>query len=168
MWSFCATLPLGPSLLVFPVRLAALGMGCEPGPDFCRGVALGAGLRDAPGLAWLVGSSPLASFAIASASVVTALRMRRPLMASLSVMILPLAALVLPALAVSTALHPGCQANEAGVGDCQLWGGQIGMSFHRAAMAPWISYGAVPYCFPLALMIGTAGMFFFGHAPNGQ
>jgi hypothetical protein len=46
-----ATLLLGPSLLVFLVRLAALGMGCEPGPDFCRGMALGAGLRDALGLA---------------------------------------------------------------------------------------------------------------------
>jgi hypothetical protein len=151
---------------VFLVRLDALSMGCEPGPDFCRGMALGAGLRDALGFAWLIGSSPLASFAIACASAVLALRMRRPLVASLSVMILPLAVLVLPTLAVYTALYPGCQANEAAVGDCRLWGAQMGMSFHRAAMAPWIIYGAAPYCFALALMIGAVGLLFFRPRPE--
>jgi len=124
-------------------------------------MTLGAGLRDTLDFAWLMGSSPLASFAIAGTSAVMALRMRRPLMASLSVMILPLAALVLPALAVYTALYPGCQAREADFGDCRLWGAVMGTSFDRAAMAPWIIYGAVPYCFSLALMIGAVGMLFF-------
>ena len=76
-----------------------------------------------------------------------------------------LAALVLPTLAVYTALYSGCEANEAGVGDCILWGARMGMSFHRAAMAPWIVYGVVPYSFTLALMVGAIGLLFFRQLP---
>ena len=166
MWCLCATLLLGPSVLVWLVRLSALAMGCEPGPDLCRTMAVGGGLRDALELAWLLGSHALVSFAIACVAGVVALRQHRPLMASLSVMILPLAALALPTLAVHTALYSGCEANEAGVGDCLLWGAQMGMSFHRAAIAPWIVYAAVPYCFALALLFGAVGLLFFRSRPE--
>lgn len=165
VWWFCATLLLGPSLLVWLVRLSALGMGCEPGPDLCRNIAIGGGLRDTLDLAWLIGSNSLASLGIAFAAAIVALRLRRPLLASLSLMILPLAALVLPTLAVSTALYSGCEANEAGVGDCVLWGARMGMSFHSAALAPWIVYGVVPYSFTLALMVGAIGLLFFRQRP---
>ncbi len=161
VWWFCATLLLGPSMLVWMVRLSALGMGCEPGPDLCRNFAIGGGLRDTLDLAWIIGSNSLVSLAIGFAAAIIALRARRPLMASLSLLVLPLAALVLPTLAVYTALYSGCEANEAGVGDCLLWGARMGMSFHRAAMAPWIIYAVVPYSFALALTIGAIGLLFF-------
>jgi hypothetical protein len=166
VWYLCATLLLGPSVLVWLVRLTVLGMGCAPGPGLCRSVAVGGGLRDTLELAWFIGSNSLASLAIAFAAAIVALRLRRPLMASLSLMILPLAALVLPTLAVYTALYSGCEANEAGVGDCVLWGAQMGMSFHRAAMAPWIIYGIVPYSFALAMVIGAIGLLFFRPRPE--
>lgn len=165
-WWLCAALLLGPSLLVWLVRLSALGMGCEPGPDLCRGIAVGVGLREALDLAWVVGSNSLASIAIAFAAAVLALKLRRALMASLSLMILPLAALVLPTLAVHTALYSGCEASAAGVGNCQLWGAQMGLSLQRAAMAPWIIYAIVPYSFALAFMIGAIGMLFFRKRPE--
>jgi hypothetical protein len=161
VWWLCAALLIGPSILVWLVRLSALGMGCAPGPEICRHVAVGGGFRDALDLAWLIGSNSLVSLSIAIVAAVVALGIRRPLMASLSVMILPLAALVLPTLAVYTALYSGCEANEAGVGDCVLWGASMGMSFHHAAMAPWIIYSVVPYSFALALMIGAIGLLFF-------
>ena len=81
---------------------------------------------------------------------------------------LPLAALVLPTLAVYTALYSGYEANEAAVGDCRLWGAAMGMSFHRAALAPWIIYAMVPYCFALALMISAIGFFFFRPRENAS
>jgi hypothetical protein len=140
-------------------------MGCEPGPDLCRNIAVGGGLRDTLDLAWLIGSNSLVSLGIAFAAAIVALRLRRPLLASLSLMILPLAALVVPTLAVYTALYSGCEVNEAAVGDCILWGARMGMSFHRAAMAPWIVYGVVPYSFTLALMVGAIGLLFFRQLP---
>jgi len=141
-------------------------MNCPLGPDPCRGIAIGAGFRDTLGLAWLIGSQAITSLSIAFVAAIAALRLRRPLMAALSLLVLPLAALVLPTLAVYTALYPGCEANEAGVGDCLLWGAGMGMSFHRAAMAPWIIYGIVPYGFTFAIMIGAIGVLFFRQLPG--
>lgn len=166
VWCLCVAVLLGPSVLVWFVRIAALGMSCTPGPHPCRNIALGAGFRDVLALAWLIGSQAITSLSIAFVASVAALRLKRPLMAALSLLVLPLAALVLPTLAVYTALYPGCEANEAGVGDCLLWGAGMGMSFHRAAMAPWIIYGMVPYCFTLAMMIGAIGILFFRHLPG--
>ncbi|MGD0190597.1 MAG: hypothetical protein ABSD74_07635 [Rhizomicrobium sp.] len=166
VWWLCAALLVGPSILVWLVRLAVVGMGCAPGPDVCRSLAVGAGFHDALDLAWMIGSSSAISLPIAFAAAIVALMLRKPLMASLSLMILPLAALVLPTLAVYTALYPGCAANEAGVGDCVLWGDKMGMSYHHAAMAPWIIYSIVPYSFALALMIGAIGMLFFRKPPE--
>jgi hypothetical protein len=165
-WWLCASLLVGPSVLVWLVRLAALGMGCAPGPDVCRKLAVGAGFHDALDLAWIIGSSSAVSLSIAFAAAIIALALRKPLMASLSLMIMPLAALVLPTLAVYTARYDGCAANEAGVGDCVLWGDRMGMSFHHAAMAPWIIYSIVPYSFTLALMIGAVGILFFRKPPE--
>jgi hypothetical protein len=142
---------------------AGHGLRTRPGP--LPHIAVGGGLRDTFDLAWLIGSNSLISQAIAFAVAIVALRLRRPLLASLSLTILPLAALVLPTLAVYTALYSGCEANEAGVGDCVLWGARMGMSFHRAAMAPWIVYGVVPYSFTLALMAGAIGLLFFRQRP---
>ncbi len=75
----CAVLLLAPSLLVWFVRLTALGLQCAPGPGLCRGQALGGGLRDALDLAWIVGANPLIAIGIAFVGGVAGLIAHRPL-----------------------------------------------------------------------------------------
>ncbi|HTQ15339.1 MAG TPA: hypothetical protein VMH86_15820 [Rhizomicrobium sp.] len=157
----CAAILLAPSFLAWFVRIAALGMQCAPGPDLCRGQSLGGGFRDALDLAWIVGSNPLVAVSIAFVGGVAALIARRPLSAGLSMLILPLAALLLPTVAVWSALYRDCRPNEAGVGDCTLWGAQMGMAFHEAARVPGMIYDIAPYSFALALMVGAIGFLFF-------
>lgn len=165
-WFLCAALLIGPALLVWFVRATALALGCAPGPDVCRGMALGGGLRDALDLAWLISLNGLLSLAIALAAAVIALAMRRPLLAALSPLVLPLAALVLPAFAVFASTYSGCDVNEDGIGDCPLWGAHMGMTFHHAAQASQTLYDIVPYCFALALMVGFIGFLFFRPKPE--
>lgn len=168
VWCACAAVLVGPSVLVLAVRLAALALRCAPGPAACHGIALGGGFHDTLTLAWAIGTDPLLSVAVAFVAAIAAFRLRRPALAALSVLMLPLAALVLPTLTVFSALYQGCDANEAGVGDCRLWGAGMGMSFHHAAMAPWLIYGFVPYCFALALMTGIVGFLFFRPRPGAS
>lgn len=166
VWWLCAALLLGPSLLVWTVRLIALAMHCAPGPLPCRGISIGDGFQDTLDLAWFIGANAAACLAVGFVAAIAALKLRRPAMAGISVLLLPPAALVLPTLAVFTTLYNGCEINDAAVGSCAVWGAAMGMTFHRAAMAPWIIYGIVPYAFALALMIGAIGFLFFRPRPN--
>jgi hypothetical protein len=162
----CAALLLGPSLFVWFVRGTALALSCGPGPTLCHGLTLGGGMRDTLGLAWLISLNALLSLAIAIIAAVIALILRRPLLAALSPLVLPLAALAFPTLAVYASLYPGCQANEDGIGDCSLWGAHMGMTIHNAAQASQTIYDIVPYCFALALMVGFVGFLFFRPTPE--
>ena len=81
-------------------------------------------------------------------------------MAATTLLLLPLATLMLPMMAVYSAAYPGCSVNESGIGDCALWGAHMGMSFHTATDVPWQIYGFAPYSFSLALMLGILGWFF--------
>jgi hypothetical protein len=166
VWFFCAAVLLGPSLLVWFVRGTALALSCAPGPGLCRGMTLGGGLRDALDLAWLISLDALVALAIAFAAAIAALIGRRPLLAALSPLVLPLAALAFPALAVFASIYPACQVNEDGIGDCQLWGAAMGMTFHNAAQAQATLYDIAPYCFALALMVGLVGFLFFRPHPK--
>ncbi|HEY1633109.1 MAG TPA: hypothetical protein VGF56_17470 [Rhizomicrobium sp.] len=156
-----ATILLAPSALVWFVRLTAMAAQCAPGPDPCRGQSFGGGLRDALDLAWIIGASPLIAIGIAFVGSVAAMIARRPLSAGLSLLILPIAAVILPTLAVWSSMYEGCQANEAGVGDCTLWGAHMGMAFHTAARVPGMVYDIAPYSFALALMVGAIAFLFF-------
>jgi hypothetical protein len=51
--------------------------------------------------------------------------------------------------------------NEAGVGQCMLWGATLGMSAHDAVLAENALFDLVPYTFALALMVGMVGFLFF-------
>jgi len=161
VWGVCVAILLVPSLLAWSVRFMALGMQCAPGPQLCQGIGLGGGLRDTLGLCWLIGTDTLLSIVIALAASIAALCDRRPLLAALSLLLLPIAALVLPTLAVYISTYDGCEVNEAGVGTCMLWGASMGMSFHHAASVPWLLYGFVPYSFALSLIVGAVGFLFF-------
>jgi hypothetical protein len=161
VWCVCAALLLGPSILVWIVRLAAMAGSCGPGPGLCRGMSLGGGLRDTLSLSWVVGSNTFLALVIALAAAVAALSKRRPLLAALSLLLMPIAAVALPTLAVIASTYSGCQVNEDGIGDCMLWGAKMGMSFHEAAVASSALYDTVPYSFALALMVGALGFVFF-------
>jgi hypothetical protein len=161
VWAICAALLAGPPILVWVVRLTALAIGCAPGAGLCHGMALGGGLRDALALSWLIGGSPFLGIFIGFVSAVAALCIRRPLMASLSLLVLPIVSVLLPIAAVSASTYLGCQVNEDGIGDCVLWGAKMGMSFHEAAVAASTLGDTMPYTFALALMMGAIGFVFF-------
>ena len=161
VWCICAALLLGPSLLVWFVRGAALVGQCGPGPGLCRGMSLGGGLRDTLALSWVIGANPILGLLIGFVAAVAALSKRRPLLAALTALLMPIAAVVLPALAVIASKYSGCEINEDGIGDCTLWGAKMGMSFHEAATASSAIYDMGPYIFAIALMVGALGFVFF-------
>jgi len=150
-----------PSLAVWIVRGIAFAFHCVPGPGLCSGFALGAALRYALEGAWLFGANPLLCIAIALFAAILGLWARRPLTASLNMLLSPIAAVLLPTLAVYSSLYPGCDMNEAGVGSCMLWGAMMGMNLHYAAIAPSLIYDFVPYSVALSLMILAIGLLFF-------
>jgi hypothetical protein len=168
IWAACVTILLGPSLLVWIVRGVALAAQCAPGPGLCRGIALGGGLRDALNLAWSVSTDPWILIALSFLAAIACLFARRPLLAASTLLLLPLAAPLLPMAAVYSAMYPDCPVSEAGIGDCTLWGAQMGMSFHTAAGINWLVYGFAPFTFALALMVGIIGWFLTRTRPLGH
>lgn len=160
IWGVCVTLLLGPSVLVWIVRGTAYGIHCVPGPDLCHGMSLGGGLRDTLSLAWAVSTNTFFLVATSIIATLAAFFARRPILGTLSLLFLPIMALVIPMLAVFTAKYDDCPVSSDGIGNCTLWGAQMGMSFHTAASVPDIIYGITPYSFALALMLGLLGWFF--------
>ena len=161
LWALCAALLLGPSILVWIVRLSALLAHCDPGPGLCHGQPLGGGLRDTLALAWVIGSNTTVALIIALISAALALSVRKPLMASMGLLLFPISAVILPITAVYVSTYDGCQINEDGIGDCVLWGARMGMSFHQAAVAASNLSDTMPYSIALALMVGVVAFVFF-------
>ncbi|GAA0567187.1 hypothetical protein [Rhizomicrobium electricum] len=159
-WALVVAVLLGPSILVWTVRLTALFAGCTPGPGRCHGMALGAGFRDALGLAWAISTSPLLLMGLALAATLLAFRACRPLLGTLSLLALPILTPMLPIVAVLVSRYDGCAVSTDALGSCQLWGAGMGMSFHNAAIARDVVYSIVPYTFALAVMLGILGFFF--------
>jgi hypothetical protein len=168
IWAACLAITLGPSLMAGIVRLTALGMQCAPGPDPCRGIPLGGGLRDALALTWAIDSNTLTLLGIALIATIASFFSRHPLRAALTFLLLPLAALIVPMAVVFSSMYPGCTVSESGIGSCPLWGAEMGMSFHTAASVQWQIYGFVPYSFSLSLMLGVLGLFLMRVRPAGH
>ncbi len=160
VWGACVALLLGPSLLVWIVRGTGYALHCAPGPNLCHGIMLGGGLRDTLSLAWSISTSTFLLIATSIVATLAGFFARRPLLGTLSLLLLPILALVLPMLAVFTAKYDDCPVSSDGIGNCTLWGAQMGMSFHTAASVPDIIYGIAPFSFSLALMLGLLGWFF--------
>lgn len=159
-WALCVAVMLVPALLVWIVRLTALFSGCAPGPDLCHGMALGAGLRDALNLSWVVSTSPFLLGALGLLAMFLAFRVCRPLTGTLSLLLLPLLAPTLPILAVLFSRYDGCSISSEGIGSCQLWGAAMGSSFHHAATARDVMFAIFPYTFALTVMLGVLGFVF--------
>ena len=160
VWAICAAVLLLPSISVWAVRVTALSLSCTPGSDICHGLYLGGFMRAALNIAWFVAGNTFLALMIGFAASIAALFARRPLLAGLSVLLLPLGALMLPKYAVAASTYRGCPVNDAGIGDCLLWGSHMGMSFHRAAFVPGLVYDMFPYGFALAIMVGVIGFIF--------
>jgi hypothetical protein len=160
IWAVCVALLLGPSALVWLVRGVAYAVQCQPGPLPCHGMMLGGGLRDALALAWSVSTNTFFLVTVSITATLAAFTARRPLLGTLSLLLLPILALVLPMVAVLSARYSDCAVNNDGIGNCTLWGAQMGMNFHTAASVPDIVYGLMPYSFALTLMLGLLGWFF--------
>jgi hypothetical protein len=161
IWAICALALLGPSLIVWILRGIAFGLHCAPGPDMCRNLPLGIAMHQALNLCWLIASDSLIAVAIGFVAAISAMIARRPLLAALSMLVLPVAALALPTMAVYFSMYADCPVSETGIGDCVLWGDHMGMAFHRAAMAPGMIDSFVSYVFALAVMIAILGFAFF-------
>jgi hypothetical protein len=159
VWAVCSVVLLAPSLLVWIVRGVAIGAHCAPGPELCLGIALGDMLRDALAIAWMVGADSLLLVSLALVAALAGVFARRPLLGAMTLLLLPLATLMLPMAAVYSANYPGCSVDENGIGDCALWGSKMGASFHAAANVFWQIYGFAPYTFALSLMLGLSGWF---------
>lgn len=155
----CIAVLLGPSLLVWIIRGVGFAAQCAPGPDLCRGMTLGGGLRDALALAWGISTDITLLIVLATIAAVACFSARRPLAGTLCLLLLPLITPVLPMLAVLVSRYEGCEINADGIGNCTLWGAQMGRSFHVAAAVPDMIYGFVPYSIALTLMIGLLGWF---------
>jgi hypothetical protein len=160
LWALVVAVLVGPSLLVWTVRLTALFAGCAPGPGTCRGMALGAGFRDALGLAWVASTNSLLLVGLSLAATLFAFRACRPLLGTLSLLTLPILTPMLPIVAVLVSRSDDCAVLSDALGSCQLWGAGMGMSFHNAAIARDVVYSIVPYTFALAVMLGILGFFF--------
>src|SRR5580765_8038841 len=100
IWALCLAVLLGPSVLVWFIRGVGFAAQCAPGPDLCRGMALGGGLRDALSLAWSVGTDILLTVALATIAAVACFADRRRVSATLSLIFLPILPALLPTLAV--------------------------------------------------------------------
>jgi hypothetical protein len=160
VWGVSVAILLGPSLLVWIVRGAGYAVGCEPGPGLCRGMTLGGGLGDTLALAWSVGTDLLLLIVLTFAAMLAAFFARRPLLGTLSMLLLPILSLLLPMMAVYTAKYDDCPVSADGIGSCFLWGAPMGMSFHTAASAADLIFAITPYSFALAVMLGLVGWFF--------
>src|SRR5262249_41705032 len=160
LWAAATAVLIGPAVLVWIIRAVGYVEACPPGPALCRGMPLGFGLRDALALAWALPTNSLLMLVVAVAATIAGLFARRPLLAAGGLLILPVAALALPMLAVASAKYDGCTVDESGVGDCMLWGANMGMSFHTAAQAAGVVFDFFPYSFALSLVLGLLGWFF--------
>ena len=160
VWLVCIFALVGPAIAVWAIRTVGYAQSCMPGPDLCRGIALGNFLRNALALAWVLPTNTLLLMTVSVAATIAGIFARRPLAAAICLLVLPIAAMVLPMLAVTSARYDGCSIDESGVGDCVLWGSNMGMTFHTAALVPGLIYDFAPYSFALALMLGLLGWFF--------
>jgi len=159
-WALCVAVLLGPALLVWFIRLVTFAAACAPGPGPCHGMNFGAGLRDALNLNWAVSTATPFLIGLSILATLCAFRAFRPMLGTLTLLLLPVFSLLLPMLAVLVTRYEDCPVSSDAIGSCQLWGAAMGMSFHNAAIARDILYGVVPYTFSLTVMLGVLGFFF--------
>lgn len=163
LWTLCVAIAIGPSLAVWLLRLAGAVGGCAPGPALCHGTALGEGLKAALALCWMITLNGVVPVVLSIVASLLAFRAYRPMLGTLTLLIMPVATLVLPLLAVHFTRYANCPVAADGMGSCEVWGASMGMAFHNAVAARDLIFNIVPYTFSFTVMGGLAG-FFLTHA----
>jgi hypothetical protein len=161
VWLFVVaalTLPVTAAWIVRGIFAVA---GCEPAAAACMSdpanAILAAAFKATLDIAWLMGSMPELTLGLTTLATVAAIIGLRPIHAAVTVLVVPLAALLLPVWLVGSTAYPGCAVNEAQVGDCILWGAHMGDTFHNAAIAPSLIYTYTPFAVAGALVAGLLG-----------
>ena len=161
VWLFIVlvlTLPVTAAWLFRGVFAVA---GCEPSAAPCLGdpanAILGSAMKGTLDIAWMVGSTDIVTLGLTTLAAMAAIIGLRPVYAALTVLIAPLASLLLPVLLVGKTTYAGCAVSEGHVGDCVLWGMHMGDTFHSAASAPALIYTYTPFAVAGALVAGLLG-----------
>ncbi len=161
IWLAGLAVLLVPSLAAWVVRGIGYALQCAPSAGSCVnasiGPLLGAALKGTLDLAWLVSTDVALTLMVAVVASLAAVVALRPVSAALTMLIAPLAALLLPTLLVGMTTYDGCAVNADGLGDCKVWGDSMGMSFHTAATAPQLIYTYTPIIVAGALVAGLLG-----------
>src|SRR5262249_42630457 len=96
VFTACVGLLLGPSLVAWPVRGTGADAQGAAGAALCAGFRLGGAYRETLWLPGAVGPSAPLFLGVALAAAIGGIFMRRPLLGESAMVVLPLAALMLP------------------------------------------------------------------------
>jgi hypothetical protein len=158
VWAYTLAAMLVPVLAAFALRGIAYAMHCEPAAASCFAppfaTMMGAALKGLLEFAWFTGATLPITMCLTVIAGVAAIAAGRPLAASGSVLMAPLAALLLPVALVGMTTYEGCAIDRNGIGECVLWGQSMGVAFHKAAIAPELLYSYTPLCVSGAVMAG--------------
>jgi hypothetical protein len=161
IWAFVLAILLAPAIVAWAIRAAAFAFSCAPSAVSCLrapyAALMGATFKGLLDLAWMVGAMPPLTLGLASFAALAAVFAVRPVLAALTMLLAPLAALLLPIALVGQTTYTGCPVNEAGAGDCVLWGQNMGATFHMAATAPELISGYMPFAVAGGLVAGLLG-----------
>lgn len=161
IWWFAVATLLLPAILAWFVRGTAFAIGCTPGAGQCLAGGtfeglLGASFQGLLDMAWLVGAVAPVTLGLTLAAGLAAIVAARPIRAALTVLLVPMAALMLPIWLVGVSADPGCHAANT-VAHCVLWGRAMSASIARAGPALELTYTYVPLGVAAALVAGLLG-----------
>lgn len=161
VWLFIVAALTVPVLLAWGVRAAFAVAGCNPEAATCfadpANAIMGSALKATLDIAWLLGATDFITLGLTTLAAMAAIIGLRPIHAALTVLIVPLASLLLPVWLVGQTAYAGCAVSEGRVGDCVLWGTHMGDTFHAAATAPSLIYTYTPFAVAGALVAGLLG-----------
>jgi len=161
LWLFVVAALTLPVAAAWLARGAFAALGCEPAAAQClsdpANAILIAAFKATLDIAWIMGTTPLLTLGLTTLATVAAIIGLRPVHAALTVLVVPLASLLLPVWLVGQTAYRGCAVSEAKIGDCVLWGAHMGETFHNAAIAPALIYTYTPFAVAGALVAGLLG-----------
>ncbi|MGQ0741336.1 MAG: hypothetical protein ACT4OG_03445 [Alphaproteobacteria bacterium] len=161
VWIAGLAILLAPAIAAWALRGIGFILQCDPAAASCLGepfdTVLAAALRGSLDLAWFVSTTVPLALGIVFLAAMAAIIALRPVSAGLTVLIAPLAVLLLPILLINATRYDGCQINADGLGECTVWGQPMGMSFHSAEIAPQFIYTYAPLAVSGAVVIGLLG-----------
>lgn len=145
----CVLAMIGPALAALSVIAGGKLIGCAPESASCGPGDLGALLAFLLDWAWRRVLDPLILAAFASGAAVGAAygfetRGRAMLWSLAGACWGPIAALILPYVAVFWSMPPDCHVNEGSTIDCVLWGHTMGSAYDNASIAFWLSVFIIP------------------------